>query len=196
MKSRTALILIILFVVFVKPTQSKQQDTPALTPGETVQKDLSTGATDNYKVSLKAGQFLHVAIEQRGIDVVISLFAPDGTKLAEMNNRHTAFGTEPLSFEATADGVYRVQLVGTNASGPGKYTLHVDELRVASAMDRERIQAERAAAEGQRLRMLNNPESYGPALEQYQIALQKWRTLGDRYWQSTTLTNVALVYSQ
>ena len=71
-----------------------------------------------------------------------------------------------------------------------------DKPRAVTANDRERIEAERASAEGQRLRMLNKPDSYRPALEQYQVALQKWRQLDDRYWQATTLTNIGLVYSQ
>jgi tetratricopeptide (TPR) repeat protein len=196
MKSRVATLLTILFVAFATPAQSSQKETQTLIPGGTVQRDLNGAETVAYRIQLKAGQFLHITIEQSGIDVVVSLFAPDGSKLTEMNNRHIANGVEPLSFAASTDGFYRVQLTGSNGSGPGKYALHTDELRPVTANDRERIDAERAAAEGQRLRMLNNRESYRPSLEHYQIALQKWRDLGDRYWQATTLTNIGLVYSQ
>ena len=53
---------------------------------------------------------MHVEIEQRGIDVVVSLFAPDGTKLVEMNNRTLSYGQEALSFAADNDGTFRFEV--------------------------------------------------------------------------------------
>jgi hypothetical protein len=195
MKSVSALLLVILLCISVVAAQNKQEDLRPLTPGETVQRELRGGETDRYKISLKTGQFLHITIDQRGIDVVVSLFGPDGTKLAEMNNRHINYGIEPLSFEATADGVYGVEISAADTAAPRRYSLSTDELRTATASDRLRIEAERASAEGQRLRMVNKPELYRSALERYRVTRQKWRSIDDHYWQATTLTNIGLVYS-
>src|SRR6185295_19649212 len=162
---------------------------------ETIERELKIGESHSYKVTLQRGQFLHLTIEQRGIDVIVRLFGPDGTKLAEMNNRHMAYGIEPLAGEAKVDGDYRIEIAANSALN-GMYVVRADKPRPVTTSDRVRIEAERAAAEGQRLRMLNKAESYRPALEQYQVALQKWRQLDDRYWQATTLTNIGLVYSQ
>ena len=176
-------------------SQVKENEVRTLTPEEPIERELKSGESHSYRISLKTGQFLHLTIEQRGIDVVVRLFGPDGSKLAEMNNRHIAYGVEPLSAEASGDGDYRIE-IAANSAFNGMYVVRVDKPRPVTTSDRERIEAERAAAEGQRLRMLNKAESYRPALEQYQVALQKWRQLDDRYWQATTLTNIGLVYSQ
>ena len=47
------------------------QESPALVQIERpVKRLLNGGATDSYQVSLKAGQYLHIVVEQVGIDVV------------------------------------------------------------------------------------------------------------------------------
>ena len=176
-------------------SQLKENEVRTLTPEETIERELKVGESHSYKVTLKSGEFLHLTVEQRGIDVIVRLFGPDGAKLTEMNNRHIAYGAEPLSAEAKIDGDYRIE-IAANSAPAGMYIVRADKPRPVTTSDRVRIEAERAAAEGQRLRMLNKSDLLQSALDHYQIALQKWRELGDRYWQATTLTNIGLVYSQ
>ena len=174
----------------VKPAEVRQ-----LKPGQTIESELEFGQTHVYLVNLREGEFLHDEVDQRGIDVVIAFFAPDGTKLAEMNNRHIDYGQEPLSFAATVTGDYRLELTPSAATTmSGSYAVRVDQVRRVTPVDRVRIEAERAAAEGQRLRIEGNADSNRGALERYEVALKKWREIGDRYWEATTLTNVGLMY--
>ena len=46
--------------------------------GKAVERELAGGAQHSYQLQLSAGQFLHVIVDQRGIDAAVKLFAPDG----------------------------------------------------------------------------------------------------------------------
>jgi hypothetical protein len=45
------------------------------------ERELAGDQSHAYQIALAAGQYLHVVAEQRGIDVVVTLFGPDGKKL-------------------------------------------------------------------------------------------------------------------
>ena len=53
--------------------------------GSPLRKSIAPGETHHYSVSAQVDQRIHVSVEQRGIDVVVRLFAPDGKKVAEID---------------------------------------------------------------------------------------------------------------
>ena len=162
---------------------------------QTIEREFKSGETHSYLISLRKDEFMHAEVEQQGIDLAISLFAPDGRKLTEMNNRHTDYGQEPLSVIATAPGSYRVALSAAKLNAAkGRYAIRLVETRPSQHDDMVRIEAERSAAEGQRLRLQATAASYERALPKYELALKQWQSLGDRYWEATTLTNIGLVH--
>lgn len=63
----------------VKIDEKKQtlQDNVELTLGKPIERQLAGNEAHSYKIVLAANQYLHVVVEQRGIDVVVALFAPD-----------------------------------------------------------------------------------------------------------------------
>ena len=84
----------------------------ALTPemiqaGTKLDRDLAGGASQQFSVSLQAGQFLKVVVEQKGIDVVVRLLDADGQILTEVDSPHGTEGPEPLAFVAKKDGLYQ-----------------------------------------------------------------------------------------
>jgi CHAT domain-containing protein len=56
------------------------QEPISLEPGKPIERDLSGGQSHSYKITMISGQYLHIAVEQRGIDVAVALFTPDGKK--------------------------------------------------------------------------------------------------------------------
>src|SRR5262249_32038291 len=72
------------------------QTASILEPGKAIERAMAGGEAHDYKVSLKAGQFLHVVVDQRGIDVVASLFGPDGKRIAEVDSPNGDRGPEPV----------------------------------------------------------------------------------------------------
>jgi hypothetical protein len=59
------------------------QESISLEPGKPVERELSGGQSHSYKITMTSGQYSHIVIEQRGIDVAVALFTPDGKKISE-----------------------------------------------------------------------------------------------------------------
>jgi hypothetical protein len=61
------------------------QESISLEPGRPVERELSGGQWHSYKIALVSNQYLHIEVEQRGIDVAVALFTPDGKKVGEVD---------------------------------------------------------------------------------------------------------------
>jgi len=67
-----------------------QDQIPTLEQGKPIERELAGDAAHSYRIALTAGQYLHVVVEQKGIDAVVALFAPDGKKIAEVDRYQAA----------------------------------------------------------------------------------------------------------
>jgi len=149
----------------------------SLEPGKQIERDLSSGQSHSYQVQLAADQYLKVAIEQRGIDLVAALFGPDGKKLAEANSAKGRQGTELLAFIADLAGNYRIEVRPAEKDGvSGGYAIKIIALRTPTADDRALEQASRLLAESRALRQKGK---YDEALPVAERALEiREKTLG------------------
>jgi hypothetical protein len=91
-----------------KAAQSAQE-TDSLEPGKPIERELSGGQSHSYKITMISGQYLQVVVDQRGIDVAVALFAPDGKKISEVDSEHLVQGSETVSAIAEAAGVYLIE---------------------------------------------------------------------------------------
>src|SRR5687767_5238837 len=64
-----------------------QNDKDAITLklGKPVERDLAGGQFHSYRVVLTSGQYVYVVAVQRGVDVVVTLFDPNGKQLVEVD---------------------------------------------------------------------------------------------------------------
>src|SRR6185295_1090873 len=104
-----------------------------LEPGKPVERELKTGETHVYQIALGVGQFLDAAVNQRGVDVVVRLFAPDGSKLAEIDSPNGEQGDEPVVVESKTSGTYRIEVSPLEENAKGKYEIRINELLSAEA---------------------------------------------------------------
>src|SRR5262249_37013769 len=172
----------------------ERQDLRALEPGNPIEKKLAGGEAHSYMVILTAGQFLHVIVDQRGIDVVVALYGPDGQKLTEVDSPNGAQGPEPVFFVSEAAGSYRLEgrALGKNASA-GRYEAKITELRAATAQDRSRVAAERAFFEGGQLRAQGTAASLRQALARYEEALTLCRAAGAQLKEGQTFLEMGVI---
>ena len=118
------------------------QETRALEKGSPVERELAGGVVHSYRLTLAAGQLLRVVVDQRGVDVVVTLFAPDGKKLAEVDSPNGTQGPEPFALVTEAAGDYRLEVRSLEkTAAAGRYEAKIEELRAATAEDRERLAA-------------------------------------------------------
>ena len=76
--------------------------TPELKLNEPLERQLSSGQTHEYQVALKVGEFMQVRVEQKGIDVALSIHSTAGTKLAEMDSPNGMEGWKRSRLSQTA----------------------------------------------------------------------------------------------
>jgi tetratricopeptide (TPR) repeat protein len=160
-----------------------------------IERRLTGGQIHQYTVMLLLGQYMHVVVDQQGIDLVISLYGPDGTKIVEMDRWSDTQGPEMLSHIATVSGSYRLEVRSAESRVPtGRYQVTLDELRSAITEDQARVAAEKAYADGDSLFNEGTAESRLKAGEKLEDSLRLWRTLRDRLWTATTLLYLGLIH--
>jgi CHAT domain-containing protein/tetratricopeptide (TPR) repeat protein len=189
--SRTFILFFVIFSLCLSVSAQVAPEAQTLVPGQWVEREIAGGESHSYQISLAAGQFMRVVVEQRGIDVKLALAAPDGKQLTEFN--FTRSGMESLSAEASASGDYRltVRPSGTGTD-PGSYRVRLDIKAAATAQDRERVSAERLFDD------LKKGYAQGAkaetTIDKGRQVLTVWRDLGDRYWESVTFQYIGLAY--
>lgn len=112
-----------------------------------VVRDLKGGEAHNFQASLEAGQVLRAVFTQRGIDIVVRVFAPDGRQLLEVDTPNGAQGPEAVTVTAAAAGAYRFEVRALEATAAaGRYEAKIEEL-LSAAEYSARLAEERAAAD-------------------------------------------------
>ena len=65
-----------------------------LQPGIPLERKLAGGESHLYEIKMTSEQFLGVAVDQRGIDVALTLFGPDGKKISDVDNIQSERGSK------------------------------------------------------------------------------------------------------
>src|ERR1700738_3093466 len=107
-----------------------------------VERELGPGLTDLFTLEASAGQFIHLVVEKKAVDVVLVALDPDGKILLTADSPNPS-GPQPASWIAATAGVYSVRVSKSRRSQEtGRYQLEWKELREPSDSDKTQIQAE------------------------------------------------------
>lgn len=162
--------------------------------GTAVETELAGGAAHSYQLTLTTGQFVQVMLDQRGIDVVVRLYAPDGTEVARSASPNGAQGLEQVLHVAATTGTYRLAVQPAKADAPaGHYEVKLARLRAATPQDRDFAAGEALFVAGEQLRVQKTPEALRSALQQYEAAQPLLHAADERHREAETLTNMAVV---
>jgi len=175
-------------------TAQSAQETDSLEPGKPIERELSGGQSHFYKITMISGQYLQVVVDQRGIDVAVALFAPDGKKISEVDSEHLVEGSETVSAIAEATGAYRIEVRSAEKiAKTGRYEIKVEELRDAANEDKYRVAAGALHREAELLRQ-GTLEEKRRGIEKYYEALDLYRRAGDHSSEPSILNNIGEVY--
>jgi hypothetical protein len=92
------------------PIVQGEKDARPLEPGKPIERELAGGQSHAYQITLSAGQFMKVIVEQRGIDVVVGLLGPDAKQIMEFDSEIRSRGQETVWQVAEVAGSYRLNL--------------------------------------------------------------------------------------
>lgn len=173
---------------FIALTAFAQEAAP-LTPGQTIEKNLSGNETHNYQVSLNSGQFIRVLTEQHGVDVKIKLSAKDGKQLAEIDLTPDSPATESACWIAEADGAYLIAISATDKNARGRYSLRLEGPRTPSEQDSNLFTGQQTFYQAEELFADNKPESRRKAAEKFAEAAQHWSAAAYREGEALALYN-------
>lgn len=164
------------------------EELPRLSPGSTLDLPLTSGASRSFRLDLQTGEVAHVVVEQQGIDVVVALFDPAGSRVAAMDSPNSVRGHEHLWAVAEIAGPHRLEVRALHAEAPdGAVEIRVVEIRQAEDRDRLRAAAGRAYMEGLELHSLETVEALDRVRELHRRALALYRAADEPFGEAVTL---------
>ncbi|HXG66404.1 MAG TPA: tetratricopeptide repeat protein, partial [Blastocatellia bacterium] len=142
-----------------------------LSPGAALERQISGKETHTYHIAADAGQYLRVTITHKAADLEVSLFAPDGAKLAAVTNPHGTTGPRAMEVKIAAAGTYRLEVRPLDReAAAGYYTVALDAVPVAR--DANTLAAEQALHDGVALLVKGNAESLRQAAAKFHEAFR------------------------
>src|SRR5262245_3700325 len=146
-----------------------EKDVRLLETGKPIERELAGGQSHLYQITLAAGQYLSVVVDQRGVDVAVTLLGPDGIKLIEVDSPNGTEGPEPVSWIVETAGRYRLEVRSLEKDAkPGRYEAKIVELRAATDRDRDLAEADKLYNESV---SLSGKGRYGQAIPLAERAL-------------------------
>lgn len=127
------------------------QTPPVLKLNQPIEREIRVKDVHTFYLELKEGEFVHVSVMQKGVDVVVRAYDPSGAKIAEIDSPNGAEGEEPCEFEAAVAGKYKLEvapLPEDTAGGNYSITLTRDlskeefageKARAAAALEADRV---------------------------------------------------------
>ncbi|MEO6723696.1 MAG: tetratricopeptide repeat protein [Blastocatellia bacterium] len=166
---------------------------PEIKRNKPIVRELKGGEAHDYQIKLKHGEYAHLVVEQRNIDVIVGVFDAAGKSLGEYDSPTGLSGTEQVRFIADAAGKYRIvaRALKTEAYG-GSYEVKIAEIRKATERDKRILAAVKAQMLGDELRAKDATRRQ--SLEQYARALELWRVAHDLAGEASTLRALGFAY--
>ncbi|MDT5296307.1 MAG: hypothetical protein QOJ76_3187 [Acidobacteriota bacterium] len=185
-----------LFSEAMAKAQEDGEGTTTIELAKPFERELKGGQSHAYRLALETGQYMRLVVNQKGIDVVVTLFGPDGRKVSEVDSPNGSEGPEPLSLITAATGQYRLEVSSTGKdAAQGRYEVNLEILRPATAQDRSRVGAENLYAEGLELLTRNNAETRRAAVEKLEQAAPLFHEAGLPAKEAEVFNLLAQIYS-
>lgn len=113
-------LCILTFIVCLVATGEAQEPRKLLS-GQPVAGEIAGGQSHTCQITLTSGQFIRVVVEQRGIDLTLTLVTPkDEAAKPAVEVDLNRVDLESLSYEATVSGDYRLTLRALGAVHPDR----------------------------------------------------------------------------
>jgi len=173
---------------------STQAPPPSLSPGPALERAFAAGESQVFTADLAAGRTYLVAVEQRGIHLVVDVRGPDGESLASVDSPLDRWGIESVLLSSAATGAYRVEVhAARKGVGPGRCTIRLEEIPEPTTANRERVSALAAMTRAGTILRREPAGSLDKILAAYQEARSRFQTAGDRPGEAEAVAALAEV---
>lgn len=142
------------------------QDTVPLEPGKPIERELAGGQNHVYQITVSTEQYLQVVVDQRGIEVVVSLFGQNGTKLIEVDSPKGTEGTKSLKYITEGAVSFRLEIRSlAKEAKAGRYEVKIVGLQVTTEADQALAEASSLYSKAVSLFLKGKPGSDLPLAE-------------------------------
>ncbi len=186
------LCLLLIFLLIYPATPLAQTKTDVLEPNRKIERELKGGEAHVYEITLAANQFLRLTVEQKSIDIHLSLRAPDGAIIEESDGTAAAEGVESISAIAEQSGKYSLE-ARANGKNAGLYSVTM-ESRAATERDRLLVSADRAIHQAEKLRLTKTVEGFRQSASKLEEAVSLLKQAAETRLIPTTLRTLGAVY--
>jgi tetratricopeptide (TPR) repeat protein len=143
-----------------------------------IERQLQSGETHLYKISLTAGTYMRVLITPRDINIKSKLLAENSSANVGVVYYPNMHGIHFVSLITETSGEYRLE-IGLADDKAGRYEVKLVELRPATEQDKIRSAAENLETEATKLLRTETIQDARQVISKFEEALGHWRTLKD-----------------
>ena len=181
----TALLLVLTASI------SAYSQTKTVEPDKAIEQTIAAGETHSYSMTLPAGMYGAVDLNQKKINLVLTIFSANGQKLRTADLTGLGFDEE-ISLVAVETTTYRIEV--NAAAKPvvtGGYTLKLTQIHPATDDDRSRVQAQTLSEEGMQFLINQTATSKAEALDKFQKSISVWHAAKDQAYEAQAFYYVA-----
>ncbi|MDP9120078.1 MAG: CHAT domain-containing protein [Acidobacteriota bacterium] len=129
-----------------------------------------------YSIGVPAGQLLHAVVEQKGVDVVVTLRNGRGAMLLAVDSPNRDWGPEEFWWIAPENGIWRLEVRPLRPASQGLYRLWVVSVGRPGFSDLSRVEARQETERAERLRAAGDAAA---ARRHLAVARELWRRNGE-----------------
>ena len=178
-------------VVFGSPARAQTPDIQPLTIEKPIERELKGDESHSHSITLQAGQYVDIVVQQKGIDVVVALFDPAGTKIVEVDSPNGTNGPEPIYLIVKATGVFLLEVRSLEKTATtGRYEARVVEQRASVENDKVRLAARKASDEANAMGLQRTGASMREAIKRIGDVLIMYRSIGDKRGEAKALLDI------
>lgn len=176
-------------------TNAENQPAIFLELGKPIQQTMAGNQKHQYQINLQAGEYLHLTVNQKNIDLLVSLLTPQGEKLIVSDSLNGAYGIEPISAIAPITGKYLIEIQSDpRAKKTGSYEIQLKEQQIPTAENQERMQAERKFMAAVQTYLQATKEAKELSLQEFQAALLTYQAINDPMMIGAILSIIGSIY--
>lgn len=162
------LSLIFLFSHSIFCQTAEKQEITVIEPAKPLERKIDSGQKHLYQITLTEKQFVQITVEQKGIDIAVSLLDADKKAFAQKDLILKSEGQEKIGFAALKSGIYFVEIGAKPNTAAGNYILLAEK--------RDSTEKERSLEEARKLHNESigfyNKGDYDEALKQETSSLE------------------------
>lgn len=191
---RQSVLLFLSLIALSGWAHASEPEITKLETGKHFEHQIAGTEVYSYQLDLAVDQFAEVTVDQRGIDLAIWTYDPNGQKIAEVDGIR-AGDYESIIFVGEIAGAYRLEIRTTSpTAAPGQYDIKIKELRPATQKDKASYAGANFVSAALTLEKQGSADSFRKAIAKYNEALPIFRSASLRIWEANVLYLMANDY--